>query len=74
MPQICALYVLDVPPSKVRAKIRTRFEANKNIKDLAVLDVLLHKEQVEFQETINAWKQTPHVMRWFKEEEVSSSS
>lgn len=59
-----------MPPSKIRAKVRTWFEANKDIKDLAVLDVLLHKGQVEFQETMNAWKQVPQVMKWFKEEEV----
>lgn len=72
-PELCALYALDVPPSKVRAKIRTWFEANKNIKDLAVLDVLLHKGHVEYQETMNAWKQNPHVMKWFAEEEVSNA-
>ncbi|KDN37655.1 NADH dehydrogenase, alpha subcomplex, subunit 6 [Tilletiaria anomala UBC 951] len=69
-PEICALYALDVPPSKVRAKVRTWFEANKNIKDLAVVDVMLFKGHAEYQETMNAWKQIPHIMKWFREEEA----
>ncbi|CEH13366.1 NADH:ubiquinone oxidoreductase, NDUFA6/B14 subunit [Ceraceosorus bombacis] len=69
-PEVAALYALDVPPSVLRAKIRQKFEAQQHIKDLAVLDVLLHKGRVELQETLNAWKQIPHLMKWFKEEEA----
>lgn len=70
-PEICALYALDVPPSTLRAKFRTQFEKNKTVKDLAVLDLMLLKAQQEYQETMNSWKQIPHVMKWFAEEEVS---
>ena len=38
--------------------------------DVAVLDVLLLKGHQEYQETMNAWKQAPHVMQWFREEEA----
>ncbi|CAO1615942.1 unnamed protein product [Parajaminaea phylloscopi] len=69
-PEICSLYALDVPPSTMRAKIRQKFEANKHIKDIAVLDVMLHKGRVDYQETMNAWKQIPHIMKWFAEEEA----
>lgn len=70
-PEICAMYVLDLAPSTVRAKFREKFEENRHIKDLAVMDLLLFKGRIEYQETMNGWKQTPHVMNWFKEEEVS---
>lgn len=66
-PEICALYALDVPPSTLRAKYRELFERNRHIDDLAVIDVLLHKGRVDFQETINAWKQIPHIMKIFAE-------
>ncbi|KAN0065396.1 ndufa6 NADH-ubiquinone oxidoreductase subunit [Thecaphora frezii] len=68
-PEICALYSLDVPPPVLRAKIRTLFEKNRHIKDVAVLDVLLLKAQQDYQETMNVWKQIPHIMKWFAEEE-----
>lgn len=71
-PEICALYALDVPPSTLRAKFRTQFEKNKTVKDLAVLDLMLLKAQQEYQETMNGWKQVPHIMKWFAEEEVST--
>ncbi|KAI3625653.1 hypothetical protein CBS9595_001014 [Malassezia furfur] len=69
-PEICALYPLDVPPAMLRAKMRTMFEQNRHVRDVAVLDVLLLKAQQEYQETMNAWKQTSHVMKWFTEEEA----
>ena len=71
-PELCALYALDVPPSVVRAKLRQKFEAHRHVRDIAVLDVMLFKAHIEYQETMNAWKQVPHIMRWFAEEEVSS--
>jgi NADH dehydrogenase (ubiquinone) 1 alpha subcomplex subunit 6 len=73
-PEICALYALDVPPSTLRAKYREKFEQAKGVEDLAVIDVMLHKGRVEFQETINAWKQIPHMMKLFAEEEVGRIS
>ncbi|CAD6937580.1 unnamed protein product [Tilletia caries] len=73
-PEICAIYALDVPPSLLHAKFRTQFEKHRHISDLAVLDVLLLKAQQEYQETINAWKQLPQVMKWFAEEELEKPS
>lgn len=56
-PEICALYALNVSPSAIRLKIRQDFEKNRAIKDLGVINVLLHKNQIEYQETMNCWKQ-----------------
>lgn len=33
--------------------------------------MLIFKGRQEYQETMNAWKQVPHIMKWFAEEEVS---
>ncbi|KAL4401662.1 NdufA6 NADH-ubiquinone oxidoreductase subunit [Malassezia pachydermatis] len=73
VPEICALYPIDVPPALMRAKIRSMFERYRDVKDVAVLDVLLLKGYQEYQETMNAWKQTPHVMRLFAEEEAPAT-
>lgn len=54
----------------LRAKFRTMFERNRHVRDVSVLDVLLLKAHQEYQETMNAWKQAPHIMRWFAEEEA----
>lgn len=69
-PEICALYPLDISPLMLRAKLRTMFERNRDVTDVAILDVLLLKAYQEYQETMNVWKQVPHIMRWFAEEEV----
>lgn len=41
----------------IRLKIRQDFERNRNITDLGIIDMLLHKNQQEYQETMNCWKQ-----------------
>ena len=61
-PEICTLYSLDVPPSAVRAVIRQRFEKNRYVSDTNVIDILIHKSRQEYQETMNFWKQEPHVL------------
>jgi len=61
-PEIVALYTLSVPPAYIRHSIRQRFERTRNVTDLRAIDVLLLKERQEFQETMNGWKQTDHVV------------
>jgi NADH dehydrogenase (ubiquinone) 1 alpha subcomplex subunit 6 len=56
-PEIVALYALNISPSSIRMKIRQDFERNRNIQDVQIIDMLLHKNQQEYQETMNCWKQ-----------------
>lgn len=46
----------------IRLKIRQDFEKNRDITDLPVIDMLLHKNQQEYQETMNCWKQEVSVL------------
>ncbi|KAF8476946.1 hypothetical protein BDZ91DRAFT_687932 [Kalaharituber pfeilii] len=68
-PEICKLYLLDIPVSAVRSKIRQEFERHRYVKQLPVVDVLLLQSQKEYQETLNYWKQLSHVMKYFRAEE-----
>ncbi|KDR78318.1 hypothetical protein GALMADRAFT_1367286 [Galerina marginata CBS 339.88] len=61
-PEICGLYALSVSPAYVRHAIRQRFEKNRNVTDQRAIDVLLLKGRQDYQETMNCWKQTDHVM------------
>ncbi|TFK29149.1 hypothetical protein FA15DRAFT_664469 [Coprinopsis marcescibilis] len=61
-PEICTLYGLSVSPAYVRHALRQRFEKNRYITDLRAVDVLLLKSRQDYQETMNCWKQTDHVM------------
>ncbi|KAF8433126.1 hypothetical protein BGX38DRAFT_1223627 [Terfezia claveryi] len=71
-PEICSLYLLDIPVSTVRSKIRQEFERHRYVKQLPVIDVLLLQSQKEYQETMNYWKQLTHIMKYFKAEENPS--
>ncbi|CAE6461846.1 unnamed protein product [Rhizoctonia solani] len=61
-PEIVSTYGLNIPPSLIRHRVRERFEQMRYVTDLAVLDIWLHKGQLEYQETMNCWKQEPHIM------------
>ncbi|KAK6541698.1 hypothetical protein TWF694_007491 [Orbilia ellipsospora] len=65
-PEIVKLYLLDVDVPAVRAKIRQEYERHRHVKDLGTVDVLLMKQQMEYQETMNYWKQLPHLMHYFR--------
>ncbi|EGO02953.1 NADH-ubiquinone oxidoreductase [Serpula lacrymans var. lacrymans S7.3] len=61
-PEIVSLYALSVSPQFVRHCIRQQFEQNRYVTDQRVIDILIQKGRLEYQETINCWKQTDHVM------------
>lgn len=57
-----SLYAIPVSVQYFRQCIRRKFEENRYVTDQRVVDVLLLKGRQEYQETINLWKQTDHVM------------
>jgi len=61
-PEIIAVYTLNVSPAFFRHAIRQQFEENRYVTDLKTIDILLQKSRLEFQETINCWKTTDHVL------------
>lgn len=69
-PEIVTLYAANIPATAIRAKIRQRYEKNKYVDDLQAVDILLAKSQMDYQETLNAWKMDSHLMRMFNDEEV----
>ena len=53
----------------MRAKIRQEFERNRYVKQLPVVDMLIAKSNMEYQETMNYWKQIAQLMKYFRSEE-----
>ncbi|KAK9436211.1 NADH-ubiquinone oxidoreductase 14 subunit [Metarhizium brunneum] len=67
-PEIQTMYNMPLPISAIRTRVRQEFERNRYAAKLPVVDVLLFKSHAEYQEMMNFWKQTTHVMAYFKEE------
>jgi len=63
------MYSLNMPVSKIRTKVRQQFEKHRYVKQLNAVDVLIAQSNMEFQETLNYWKQLTQVMKFFREEE-----
>ncbi|KAJ9612520.1 ndufa6 NADH-ubiquinone oxidoreductase subunit [Cladophialophora chaetospira] len=68
-PEIQQMYSLNMPISRIRTKVREEFEKHRYVNNIQAVDVLLQQNQAEFQETLNYWKQSTHVMKYFRADE-----
>lgn len=64
------LHELNLPSSAIRAKIREEFEKHRSVEKLEVRDILYAKGEMEYQEVMNVWKQTNHIMNYFIKDEA----
>ena len=61
-PEIVSLYALNISVPYFRQRIRAKFEENRHVSDIRVIDKLALRGRQEYQETMNFWKQKEHVM------------
>ncbi|KAI1108194.1 complex 1 protein [Nemania sp. NC0429] len=72
-PEIQTMYSVPFPVSTIRTRMRQEFERNRYVNKLPVVDVLLLQNNAEYQEMMNFWKQTTHVMSYFESENFRGS-
>lgn len=51
----------------VQRKIREEFSRHKEVEDIRVIDKLVIRGQMELQECLQHWKQSTHIMRYWKD-------
>ncbi|KAF2005494.1 NADH dehydrogenase, alpha subcomplex, subunit 6 [Amniculicola lignicola CBS 123094] len=68
-PEIQQMYMLNLPVSTLRTKMRQEFERHRYVNQMKTVDVLIFNSHQEFQETLNYWKQLNHVLKYFRAEE-----
>ncbi|CAJ2506346.1 Uu.00g004760.m01.CDS01 [Anthostomella pinea] len=67
-PEMQTMYSIPFEVAIIRTRMRQEFERHRYVNKLPVVDVLLMQNNAEYQETMNFWKQTTHVMSYFKTE------
>ncbi|KAK0722346.1 hypothetical protein B0T26DRAFT_702359 [Lasiosphaeria miniovina] len=67
-PEIQQMYSVPYPISTIRTRIRQEFERHRFVNKLSVVDVLIFQSHADYQETMNFWRQTAHIMAFFKDE------
>ncbi|RYC60439.1 hypothetical protein CHU98_g5789 [Xylaria longipes] len=67
------MYSVPFPVSTIRTRMRQEFERHRYVNKLPVVDVLLQQNNAEYQEMMNFWKQTTHVMSYFESENFRGS-
>ncbi|KAI1200025.1 complex 1 protein [Nemania serpens] len=72
-PEIQTMYSVPFPVSTIRTRMRQEFERHRYVNKLPVVDVLLLQNNAEYQEMMNFWKQTTHVMSYFESENFRGS-
>ncbi|KAI0400876.1 complex 1 protein [Xylaria palmicola] len=72
-PEIQTMYSVPFPVSTLRTRMRQEFERHRFVNKLPVVDVLLQQNNAEYQEMMNFWKQTTHVMSYFESENFRGS-
>ncbi|TRX94833.1 hypothetical protein FHL15_004294 [Xylaria flabelliformis] len=72
-PEIQTMYSVPFPVSTIRTRMRQEFERHRYVNKLPVVDVLIQQNNAEYQEMMNFWKQTTHVMSYFESENFRGS-
>ncbi|KAK0116091.1 hypothetical protein ONS95_013123 [Cadophora gregata] len=72
-PEIQTMYSLSIPVPALRTKMRQEFERHRYVNQIQVVDTLLFQSHAEYQETLNYWKQLPHILKYFRAEEDPTS-
>ncbi|KAI1366991.1 complex 1 protein [Xylaria arbuscula] len=72
-PEIQTMYSVPFPVSSIRTRMRQEFERHRYVNKIGVVDVLLMQNNAEYQEMMNFWKQTTHVMSYFESENFRGS-
>lgn len=70
IPYVLHEYDLPITEKQAKEKLRAKFYANQDTKDIRVMDMLVIKGQMELNETVRKWKQECHVMNYFREDTV----
>ncbi|KAK7205227.1 NADH-ubiquinone oxidoreductase 14.8 kd subunit [Myxozyma melibiosi] len=69
VPSVIRLYQAEVSLAMGRSKLRQEFERQRYVTSMPVISVLIAKGNMEFQETVNFWKQKAQLMKYFSQEE-----
>ncbi|KAI7906945.1 uncharacterized protein BX663DRAFT_528821 [Cokeromyces recurvatus] len=70
VPEMMKLHEISIPSSAIRAKIREEFERHRYVETLEARDILYAKGEMEYQEVMNVWKQTNHIMNYFAKDNM----
>lgn len=61
-PLVNQMYQLEGTPADLRRMVMLQFRRNGEVADPRIVDMLLTKSEMEFEETLNQWKQRGHLM------------
>mmetsp|Transcript_21965 Transcript_21965/g.70751 ORF Transcript_21965/g.70751 Transcript_21965/m.70751 type:complete len:120 (+) Transcript_21965:21-380(+) len=72
VPTILTIYDLDISVAEARAVIKSKFMECDHVKDPDVVDILIHKAEVEYDEARLQWKTPAQLCAFFENSDYSA--
>lgn len=74
IPRVIVTYDLDMTEKQVKDSVRELFRKNSTVTDPRLVDRLLHKGELDLQETVEQWKQKNHLHNLLGHDSASYSA
>ncbi|KAL3318190.1 NADH dehydrogenase 1 alpha subcomplex subunit 6 ndufa6 [Cichlidogyrus casuarinus] len=65
---------MELSERELKSKLREEFYKHKNLTDLRLIDLVVHRGQNELIETAHLWKSDTHIMEYFQDTRTPKKS
>eukprot|EP00515_Schizochytrium_aggregatum_P013022 CAMPEP_0202088404 /NCGR_PEP_ID=MMETSP0964-20121228/38512_1 /ASSEMBLY_ACC=CAM_ASM_000500 /TAXON_ID=4773 /ORGANISM="Schizochytrium aggregatum, Strain ATCC28209" /LENGTH=116 /DNA_ID=CAMNT_0048656421 /DNA_START=99 /DNA_END=449 /DNA_ORIENTATION=- len=73
IPRVLSVFDMEMPERELRLRVRDLFRKHDHIEDPRVVEFLLHRGELDLEETVEVWKQKSHLYRLLGMDETETA-